>query len=64
VHSYYAEPEDESVVSGTTDYGINFCSVLTRGNLVATQFHPEKSGEMGLKFYDNFIKMASEATKC
>jgi glutamine amidotransferase len=64
VHSYYAAPKDESVVSGTTDYGTTFCSVLTRGNLVATQFHPEKSGEMGLKFYDNFIKLASEATRC
>lgn len=64
VHSYYAEPAEEAVVSGTTEYGITFCSVLTRGNLVATQFHPEKSGEVGLKFYDNFIKLASEAVQC
>jgi glutamine amidotransferase len=56
VHSYYAEPEDESTVIGRTDYGVNFCSVLAKDNLVATQFHPEKSGEMGLKIYDNFIK--------
>jgi len=58
VHSYYAEPEDKSVVAGTTDYGVSFCSVLVRGNLVATQFHPEKSGEYGLRMYANFLKMA------
>ena len=64
VHSYYAEPAEESVVSGTTDYGLTFCSVLTSGNLVATQFHPEKSGVLGLKLYSNFVAMASEATQC
>lgn len=58
VHSYYAEPEDKSLVAGETEYGIPFCSVIARGNLVATQFHPEKSGEVGLKIYDNFIKLA------
>jgi len=58
VHSYYAEPDDRSLVAGETEYGIPFCSVITRGNLVATQFHPEKSGEVGLKIYDNFIKIA------
>jgi len=58
VHSYYAEPEDKSLVAGETDYSIPFCSVMARGNLVATQFHPEKSGELGLKIYDNFIKLA------
>ena len=58
VHSYYAEPEDKSMVAGETEYGISFCSVLARGNLVATQFHPEKSGDIGLKIYDNFIKLA------
>lgn len=58
VHSYYVEPEDDSMIIGETEYGLNFCSILARGNLVATQFHPEKSGESGLKLYDNFIKMA------
>ena len=58
VHSYYAEPDDSSLVVGETDYGIPFCSVLAIGNLVATQFHPEKSGEHGIKLYDNFIKFA------
>ncbi len=63
VHSYYAEPDDSSVVAGETDYGIPFCSIVARGNLVATQFHPEKSGEFGLKMYDNFIRFALTAGK-
>ena len=58
VHSYYAEPDDRALVAGETEYGISMCSVLSRGNLVATQFHPEKSGEAGLRLYDNFIKNA------
>jgi glutamine amidotransferase len=60
VHSYYAEPDDKSLVAGETDYGITMCSVVARGNLVATQFHPEKSGEFGLRMYRNFIKLAME----
>jgi glutamine amidotransferase len=58
VHSYYPDPEDESVVIGETDYGVSFASVLARDNLVATQFHPEKSGETGLRFYGNFLRLA------
>jgi len=58
VHSYYAEPEDTTVVAGTTEYGVTLCSVLIKDNLVATQFHPEKSGTIGLRMYDNFLKMA------
>jgi glutamine amidotransferase len=58
VHSYYGDPEDKSVIAAQTDYGIPFCSAIAKGNLVATQFHPEKSGEMGLKVYDNFIRFA------
>ena len=58
VHSYYVEPDDRSLVAGETEYGIQICSVIARGNLIATQFHPEKSGEVGLKIYDNFIKIA------
>ena len=56
VHSYYVEPDDKSLIAGETEYGIPICSTLIRGNLVATQFHPEKSGQFGLKLYDNFIK--------
>ncbi len=56
VHSYYAAPSDDAWVAGTTTYGTEFASVVARGNLVATQFHPEKSGEVGLRLYDNFVK--------
>ena len=58
VHGNHVEPEDRSLVAGENEYGIPICSVLTRGNLVATQFHPEKSGEVGLRFYNNFVKIA------
>jgi len=58
VHSFYAEPEDMSVVAGTTNYGVSMCSMVIKDNLVATQFHPEKSGEDGLKMYANFLKTA------
>jgi len=58
VHSYYVKPEDGSLIAGETEYGIPFCSVVAKDNLVATQFHPEKSGEVGLKIYDNFIRVA------
>jgi glutamine amidotransferase len=63
VHSYHAVPDDKSVIAGETEYGITFCSVVARGNLVATQFHPEKSGVMGLKFYDNFLKNVLRKSK-
>jgi len=58
VHSYYVDPDDKSLVIGETEYGIPISSVIASGNLVATQFHPEKSGEVGLRIYDNFIKLA------
>ena len=56
VHSYYADPEDDSWVLGRTEYGIPFVSVAVKGNVVATQFHPEKSGPVGLRLYDNFVR--------
>ncbi|MEK7807264.1 MAG: imidazole glycerol phosphate synthase subunit HisH, partial [Chloroflexota bacterium] len=59
VHSYYAAPTDTQGMVGTTEYSIPFCSVYARGNLVATQFHPEKSGALGLRFYQNFVAMAA-----
>ena len=55
VHSYYADPQDPALVAATTDYGIPFCSAIAQGNLVATQFHPEKSGPVGLRIYRNFV---------
>ena len=62
VHSYFVKPNDGSIVAGETEYGISLCSVIAKGNLIATQFHPEKSGEIGLKIYDNFIKIALGAS--
>ena len=58
VHSYYAEPDYKSLIAADTEYGISFCSVLVSNNLIGTQFHPEKSGETGLKIYRNFIDLA------
>lgn len=54
VHSFYPAPAQDSVVLGVTDYGITFCSVLAVKNLVAMQFHPEKSGKPGLQILQNF----------
>jgi len=60
VHSYYAAPDDDTWVAGTTDYGVSFCSIYARDNVVATQFHPEKSGRMGLRIYQNFVTLAGQ----
>ena len=58
VHSYFPAPDSSDVVIGETDYGLRFASVLARANVVATQFHPEKSGADGLRFYGNFLRLA------
>ncbi len=55
VHSYFAAPRDPRTVAGQTEYGVSFPSVLAKGNVVATQFHPEKSGDLGLRLYANFL---------
>lgn len=55
VHSYAATPDDRSIIAAVTTYGVDFCSAIARGNLFATQFHPEKSGPSGLQVYRNFI---------
>jgi glutamine amidotransferase len=57
VHSYYAEPEDKEAIAATTNYGIDFPSVISKNNILATQFHPEKSQKSGLKLLDNFLKL-------
>lgn len=54
VHSYYVQPDDSAVIAATTDYGIEFTSIIARDNLFATQFHPEKSQEIGLRLLRNF----------
>jgi glutamine amidotransferase len=55
VHSFYARPLDTRHTAGVTDYGQSFTSVLARGNIFATQFHPEKSADLGLSLYRNFL---------
>jgi glutamine amidotransferase len=55
VHSYYAQVEREKEVVAMTRYGIDFPSIISRRNVFATQFHPEKSGKMGLKILKNFV---------
>jgi glutamine amidotransferase len=61
VHSYYPLPDDPGVVIGETEYGVTFASVVARDSVVATQFHPEKSGAMGLRMYENFLRIAAGA---
>lgn len=53
VHSYYTDPPKDAVAA-RTDYGIEFCSVIGKDNIYATQFHPEKSGTVGLRILENF----------
>jgi len=55
VHSYHVSPEDDDVVLSTTDYGYPFVSSIQKGNVIATQFHPEKSGNAGLRILRNFL---------
>lgn len=55
VHSYYPQPDDHHDLVGETEYGGRFCSAAGRDNLLAVQFHPEKSSRAGLKFYENFL---------
>jgi glutamine amidotransferase len=56
VHSYYPEPAEDEHVIATTEYGIPFASIIGKGNVVATQFHLEKSGRFGLSILENFSK--------
>lgn len=56
VHSFYAIPNENSSILGITNYGeTEFCSMVCKDNIIATQFHPEKSGKNGIKLYQNFI---------
>jgi glutamine amidotransferase len=55
-HSYYVEPQDERGVAGLTDYGSPFCSVIVTERVWGTQFHPEKSGSVGLQLLSNFLQ--------
>jgi glutamine amidotransferase len=57
VHSLYPVPSDRSIVSATTEYGSTFTSAIASGNIYGTQFHPEKSGDIGLKILGNFARI-------
>ncbi len=59
VNSYYPVPADPAVVIATSDYGIPFTAAIARANVIATQFHLEKSGEAGLKLLDNFCRLGA-----
>jgi imidazole glycerol-phosphate synthase subunit HisH len=61
VHGYYADPSHQDMTIGVTDYGVDFAAVVASDNIVATQFHPEKSADMGLRLYANFGRIASGA---
>lgn len=58
VHSYYAEPRNEEDILCTSDYGIDYCAGIQRDNVIAVQFHPEKSGTVGLSMLKNFGEMS------
>lgn len=55
LHGYYIDGCEPDIVAGTTEYGAVYPSVITRGNLLAVQFHPEKSGKTGMKFLMNWM---------
>ena len=57
VNSYYPVPDEKETIIGKTTYGLEFCSAIAHNNLIATQFHLEKSGRVGLKMLSNFLKL-------
>jgi len=63
VHSYFVKPNDPAVVATTTEHGIEFCSMVARGNLFATQFHPEKSQKQGLNLLRNFATLTTDVVR-
>lgn len=63
VHSYIAEPSDPADIAAVTSYGEEFPSVVVRNNVWGTQFHPEKSGETGLKLIRAFVQQVNEAAR-
>jgi glutamine amidotransferase len=58
VHSFYPQPEDDSIAACRTTYGVEFASAIWRDNVFATQFHPEKSQKVGLTILENFVRLA------
>lgn len=63
VHSFYVDPTDRSMVVGETDYGVSFASIVAHENIFATQFHPEKSSGIGLRIYENFVKLVERSAQ-
>jgi glutamine amidotransferase len=61
VHSYVCQPQDAGTVVATADHGGPFCAVLQRDNIFGAQFHPEKSGQVGLRMLDNFARLGPDA---
>jgi imidazole glycerol-phosphate synthase subunit HisH len=59
VHSYYADPTEPEITLGYAEYGVDFAAIVARDNVVATQFHPEKSADMGLRIYANFGRIVA-----
>jgi len=64
VHSYYAVPADESLITAYCDYGVRFACAVGAGNLYAVQFHPEKSSDTGLQILRNFLAVVGVAPCC
>ena len=60
-HSYYCNPDNITNIVATTDYGIDFCSIIQKNNLFGVQFHPEKSQKVGLQILKNFIEWNGES---
>lgn len=63
VNSYYAVPEEKDLILGETEYGERFCSMVAWKNIMASQFHMEKSGESGLRMLRNFVRIAEEGVE-
>jgi imidazole glycerol-phosphate synthase subunit HisH len=61
VHSYYAEPSSPGLTIASADYGLDFAAIVAQENVLATQCHPEKSADMGLKIYANFGRIAARS---
>jgi glutamine amidotransferase len=59
-HSYYVEPQDQQGVAALTDYGSPYCSVIATEQVWGTQFHPEKSGDVGMQLLKNFVKWVNK----
>ena len=63
VHSYYVEPNEDDDILATTDYGLDFASIVGRGNVFGIQFHPEKSQDVGIRILSNFVAVIEESER-